>query len=74
MLHSGGRERPDCVGAVYLGLHRPPHQSRHFAELWAATARAGWAALGPQNNEKRPLMLEDVETRFRRSEGVFGTY
>jgi hypothetical protein len=32
------------------------------------------AALGPHNNEKRRLTLEDAERRFRRSAAVFGDY
>jgi len=33
-----------------------------------------WAALGPQDNEKRRLTLEDATRRFRRSAAVFGDY
>lgn len=69
-----------------LGPHRdlPLHSGRNDASFPAgntsvesAVIRASkrcWAALGPHNNEKRRLTLEDVERRFRRSAAVFGNY
>jgi len=41
---------------------------------WSERPNAAGAALGPHNNEKRRLTLEDVERRFRRSAAVFGNY